>query len=118
TVPDEAGARHICVPAKKETSVRTSLLAATAALLVLLVGGNAPAQQGFREDRARVILKEAIRTGAPLYNRGDAGGCYLVYRGALQSVLPLLRDHPRLRANISASLQRAVGQRSFDARAW
>jgi hypothetical protein len=94
------------------------LLATAAVGLALAFAGAVPAQPGFRRERARVILNDAVNTGAPLYNRGDHRGCYQVYRGALQSVLPLLRHRPGLRADIAASLREAHRQRSANDQAW
>src|SRR5437016_1366377 len=102
----------------EEAIMRTSLLTAVAVAVVLLAGNTVQAQAGFCEARARVILNEAINTGAPIFNRGDACGCYLVYRGALSSVLPLLRNRPDLQIHIRAALRRAACQRCSDARAW
>jgi hypothetical protein len=97
--------------------MRALTLSAVAALLSLTVARTAPADE-FSETRARAILSVAIDTGAPIFNAGDHEGCYRVYRGALESIRPLLRDRHRLREDVASALRRAEHTSSRTERAW
>jgi len=97
--------------------MRALFLTAVAVLLSLTVAKAAPADE-FHQSRAQVVLTNAIDTGSPLYNNGEYENCYLFYRGALRSTLPLLRDRPDLRDQIEAALWRAERTASRGHRAW
>ena len=93
-------------------------LVAAASLSVNAARAEMPASD-FRVSRVQVILNEAIDTGAPSFNDGQhQDRCYLVYRVALQSTLPLLDDHPDLQDQIRAALAQAQNTDSRKKRAW
>jgi hypothetical protein len=77
-----------------------------------------PYTQRFREERARVILSDAINTGAPLFNQGDWADCYGIYHGALLSIRPLLNTRPNLDLAITNAFLQANVQPSYYDRAW
>jgi hypothetical protein len=57
------------------------------------------------DELDRTILASLIvvtRAGAVLYNAGDHGGCYQLYRGALLGIEGLLGHHPALARTIAA----------------
>src|SRR5438552_358532 len=66
---------------QKESLVRRFVIPGLALIMTATLWGPAPAQSTFREERARVLLVEAINTGTPLFNAGDWAGCSRVYHG-------------------------------------
>ncbi|MFN0063932.1 MAG: trypsin-like peptidase domain-containing protein [Myxococcaceae bacterium] len=64
------------------------------------------------------VLQEAITEGAPLYNRGDAHGCFQVYLQAAERLLFERRDCFGLLRAIAEGVGRARGFDEADARAW
>ena len=90
----------------------------TAAVLLSLAIAKAAQADEFRQSRVQVILSDAIDTGSPIFNSGDHRGCYIFYRGALRSTLPLLRDRRDLKDQIEAALWRAEHTASWFDKAW
>jgi hemoglobin len=73
------------------------------------VAGQQPSSKHKAENAAlRDALKDAINRGADLYDfNRDAAGCAALYEGALITIRPLLRHHPKLQKKVDEALAEA-----------
>ncbi|WP_435007156.1 group I truncated hemoglobin [Tundrisphaera lichenicola] len=62
-------------------------------------------------------IVQTINVGVPLYNGGDAAGCYRVYQGSLISLGPMLGYRPDLQAAIQKGLAASDTMRTYEQRA-
>jgi truncated hemoglobin YjbI len=67
-----------------------------------------------RLDKA---LVETINMGATVYNRGDAAGCYWLYRGALGTTTPFLAHRGELQNSVMRGVAVADTLGTYDQRA-
>jgi hemoglobin len=77
-----------------------------------------PGELDSRIDKA---IYRTISIGAPLYNRGDAAGCYRLYQGALIVIEPMLGHRAELRREVARGLNEvelvpSYAQRATDLR--
>jgi hemoglobin len=67
-------------------------------------GAMSPAVLDGLVDKA---IFDAINAGVPVYNQGDAAGCYRIYQGALVGISPFLGYRPELQDAVKKSLASA-----------
>lgn len=78
--------------------------------------GADPARNNQEEHLGQAAF-EVVKQGVDLYNtKRDVAGCYWLYRGSLQTYVPLLSGHP-LRAKAVAALKNADAQPDLAAKA-
>jgi truncated hemoglobin YjbI len=77
-------------------------------------GSIAKADLDGRIDKA---VYEAINAGVPVYNLGDAAGCYRIYQGALITVSPFLAHRPDLQESVKKALASTQTLGSYDQKA-
>ena len=68
---------------------------------------------------AKIIrsLTQTIDIGVPMYNGGDQGGCFQLYRGVLpMAVTPLLDYRPDLQRSVQQKLDRMSQAGRLDVR--
>jgi hypothetical protein len=83
-----------------------------AVVLVMAAGTMSRADEPSDVAKVQNVLNQAIDKGVPLFNDGDASGCYRIYQQALSSVLPMLGSRPALKAAVQAAISNAGQQRS------
>jgi hemoglobin len=91
-------------------------------MLALTASGSGLAADGplaTRDLDARIdqAIVRTINIGAPIYNQGDAAGCYRLYQGTLITIEPLLGHRPELAREVAKGLQDAEFVPTFAQRA-
>jgi len=67
------------------------------------------------DRRIAVSLHDTVNLGADIFNHGNHEGCYRLYQGTLQTLLPLLDHRPEVKAKAEAKMRKAESLRSaFD----
>jgi truncated hemoglobin YjbI len=69
------------------------------------------------DSRIDKALLETINIGVPVYNRGDAAGCYWLYRGSLGTITPFLAHRPELQSSVMKGIATADTMGRYDQRA-
>jgi hemoglobin len=88
-------------------------------MLILLTGAAAraddrPLDRADLDRKAVRVAADAVVVGCDLFNTGDPGGCYQLYRGTLWALLPILDHRPKLTALLTDKLEKAKGMRARD----
>jgi hypothetical protein len=86
--------------------------------LVLATSSTSRADDASNDSRVRAKLNDAIDSGVPMFNNGDAIGCYQVYRGSLLQVLSLLDSRPALKDSVQRSLDKSAREHDATEKAW
>src|SRR5262245_28056347 len=90
--------------------MRTGIVIATC---VLIGAGGVARADDKPIDRAELdrwaarIAYDATVTGTELFNKGEQLGCYRLYQGTVQALMPLLDHRPRLSASVKDKLDKA-----------
>jgi hemoglobin len=94
-------------------------LLALLALASALPAGDEPPGPATPNDaidaRLRAAAVEAIRQGAPTFNRGEASSCYYLYMGVLMTANGLLDHRPALQKSIKAAMKKGRDAHTFAA---
>ncbi len=80
--------------------------------------GDAPLDRKVLDQHLYKSLRDVINRGADVYNGGDPGGCYQMFRGALMTAQPLLDHRPELKKSVAAALSDAERSPDPRRRAW
>jgi hypothetical protein len=72
------------------------------------------------EDLKQIVfaIGDAIDVGAPLYNDGHPEACFRIYQGTALDLIHRLRECPGPVKALQSGLERANGEKSYDAKAW
>lgn len=100
--------------------LRSGIRSATAVFALLASIGHADeASVTTRDLDARVekAVLQTINSGAQVYNRGDAAGCYRLYQGSLIAIGPMVAHRPDLQATIQAGLASTEASGSYGQKA-
>ena len=82
---------------------------------VILLQGCSPDSLGL----VRGTITKAINTGAPLYNRGDAEGCFRLYERVAVDLTDRLKACPGAAGALREGVERArTHATSFEEKAW
>lgn len=60
------------------------------------------------------ISYDAAVTGTELFNKGEHLGCYRLYQGTLQALMPLLDHRPKLAASVKDKMDKAMVMKPAD----
>jgi hemoglobin len=64
------------------------------------------------------ILSSTVDQGADIFNRGNHEGCYRLYQGSLQAILPLLDHRPDMKAKAMTKMRQAAMMHRPADQAW
>jgi len=90
-------------------------------MLVLFGAGNLARAQDKPLERADLdkrivgVVYETAVLGTDIFNRGDHGGCFRLYQGALMGLAPMLDHRPKLQGTVKSRLERASKLKPADA---
>lgn len=70
------------------------------------------------DRRITDVLNDTVNLGADIFNRGNHEGCYRLYQGSLQTLLPLMDHRPELKAKAEKKLRQAKDLRKSADQAW
>src|SRR5262245_59699965 len=70
------------------------------------------------DERVYLALLKVHKEAAGLYNAGEHAKAYLLFRGALLAVQPLLDHHPGYKHAIDVRFDQANREKTMDSRAW
>ena len=92
---------------------------AIAACFLIALGGTAQADEKSIERAelgkwAANIAHDATVTGTEIFNKGEHLGCYRLYQGTLQALMPLLDHRPKLAASVKDKMDKAMKMRPAD----
>jgi hemoglobin len=101
----------------RSASWSLSILLALVALSPIGLADEGSVTSGDLDARLDKALFQTINTGVPIFNRGDAAGCYRLYQGSLIGISPFLAHRPDLQASVSKALASADASGSYEQKA-
>jgi hemoglobin len=84
---------------------RVSVVALILALTASGFAADGPPATRDLDSRIDQAIVRTINIGAPIYNQGDAAGCYRLYQGSLIMIEPLLGHRPELAREVAKGLK-------------
>jgi hemoglobin len=84
---------------------RVLVFALVLALTASGFAGDGPLATRDLDSRIDQAIVRTINIGAPIYNQGDAAGCYRLYQGSLIMIEPLLGHRPELAREVAKGLK-------------
>src|SRR5262249_18508571 len=75
---------------------------------------SAPLERAELDKRAARVAYEAAVTGTEIFNKGDHAGCFRLYQGTLQALMPMLDHRPQLATSVAEKLAKAKTMRPAD----
>jgi hemoglobin len=84
---------------------RVSVFSLMLALTASGFAADGPLSARDLDARIGQAIVRTINIGAPIYNEGDAAGCYRLYQGTLIMIEPLLGHRPELAREVASGLR-------------